>query len=214
MPGGRLPQHRMRKVIANLGWLLLSPTRKIIDLRKVRVRDDRVYRADTLRRWNLRLFYGEIVLCAALMLWFKEEPPTGLNFVGVVLAFYAWSRINEIAYAFYRDPLSQSKESDLTVNDRIRMAMRSYFGLGFNFAVLYYFLPITGLFKVGEQSHLGSFAESVYFSGVTLATLGYGDVVPVYWFSRLLALYEVFTGILIIAVAVATYVGRTKDEDS
>lgn len=147
------------------------------------------------------------------MLLFKGEPPTGLNFLGVVLVVYAWSRINEIAYAFYCDPLSQSKESNLTVNDRIRMAMRSYFGLGFNFAVLYYFLPITGLFRVGEQSHLGNFAESIYFSGVTLATLGYGDVVPTYWVSRLLALYEVFTGILIIAVAVATYVGRTKDED-
>lgn len=203
----------MRKVIANLCWLLLSPTRKIIDLRKVRVRDDPVYRGNTLRRWNLRLFYGEIFVCAALVLWFRGAPPTGLNFLGGVLIVYAWSRINEIAYAFYRDPLSQSKESALKVNDRIRMAMRSYFGLGFNFAVLYYFLPITGLFRAGEQSHLGSFAESVYFSGVTLATLGYGDVVPTYWVSRLLALYEVFAGILIIAVAVATYVGRTKDED-
>ncbi len=213
MPSGRRPEHRMRKVIANLGWLLLAPTRKIIDLRKVRVRDDPMYRGNTLRRWNLRLFYSEIVVCAALMLLFRGEPSSHLNFSGGVLVLYAWSRINEIAYAFYRDPLSQSKESDLTANDRIRMAMRSYFGLGFNFAVLYYFLPITGLFKVGEQSHLGSFAESVYYSGVTLATLGYGDVVPTYWVSRLLALYEVFTGILIIAVAVATYVGRTKDED-
>ncbi|HEX8633972.1 MAG TPA: potassium channel family protein [Pyrinomonadaceae bacterium] len=202
----------MRKVIANLGWFL-SPTRKIIDLWKVRVRDDRVYRGKTLRRWNLWLFYVEIVVCAAFMLLFRGEPSSHLNFTEGVLVFYAWSRINEIAYAFYCDPLSQSKESDLKVNDRIRMAMRSYFGLGFNFAVLYYFLPITGLFRVGEQSHLGSFAESVYFSGVTLATLGYGDVVPTYWVSRLLALYEVFTGILIIAVAVATYVGRTKDED-
>lgn len=202
----------MRKVITNLGWFL-SPTRKIIDLRKVRVRDNRVYRGNTLRRWNLWLFYVEITVCATLMLLFKGEPPTSLNIPGVVLVAYAWSRINEIAYAFYRDPLSQSKESNLTVNDRIHMAMRSYFGLGFNFAVLYYFLPITGLFRVGEQSHLGSFAESIYFSGVTLATLGYGDVVPTYWVSRLLALYEVFAGILIIAVAVATYVGRTKDED-
>jgi hypothetical protein len=204
----------MRKVIANLCWLLLSPTRKIIDFRKVRVRDDPVYRGNTLRRWNLRLFYGEIVVCAALMLLYRGEPPTGLNFVGGVLVLYAWSRVNEIAYAFYCDPLSHSKESDLTVNDRIRMAMRSYFGLGFNFALLYYFLPITGLFIAGGQSRLGSFAESVYFSGVTLATLGYGDVVPTYWVSRLLALYEVFAGILIIAVAVATYVGRTKDEDA
>jgi voltage-gated potassium channel len=160
------------------------------------------------------LFCVDAIGCAVLMLLVKGKPSTNLISVGSILAFYAFSRINEIAYAFYLDPLSQSKESDLMVNDRIRMAMRSYFGLAFNFAVLYYFLPISGLFKVGEQDHLGSFADSFYFSGVTLSTLGYGDVLPVHWVSRLLALCEVFIGILIIAVAIATYVGHMKDKDA
>ena len=145
------------------------------------------------------------------MLAAQEQPPTALSCITMIPLVYAYSRILEIAYAFYNDPLSQSKQSDLTMVDRIRMAMRSYFGLAFNFALLYYFLPVSGLFKVGEQSHLNSFFESFYFSGVTLATLGYGDVVPTHWVSRLLALTEVFTGILIIAISVATYVGGMKD---
>jgi hypothetical protein len=201
----------MRKQIAHLGWVL-SPTRKFIDLWKVR--GDSAHRGKALRRWSLWLFRVEVISCVAFILLVKGRQSTNIISIGSVLAFYALSRINEIAYAFYRDPLSQSKESDLTINDRIRMAMRSYFGLAFNFAVLYYFLPIAGLFKVGEQDHLSSFAESFYFSGVTLATLGYGDVLPIHWLSRLLALCEVFIGILIIAVAIATYVGHMKDKDA
>lgn len=55
--------------------------------------------------------------------------------------------------------------------------------------------------------------EAFYFSGVTLATLGYGDITPVHWVSRLLAVCEVFVGILIIAVAVASYIGGMKETD-
>ena len=123
---------------------------------------------------------------------------------------YAWSRVNEIAYAFYRDALSRTKSSDLTVTDRIRMAMRSYFGLAINFAILYYFIPVANLFN----NSFGNFLEAFYFSGVTLATLGYGDKLPRHWLSRLLALYEVFTGILIVAVAIATYVGGLSKDDA
>lgn len=197
----------MRNVIANFCWLL-SPTRKIIDLWKVR--GDRTYRGNALRRWSLGLFCAEAFGCVALMLLLDSNPSNTWSFWGVVLVAYAYSRIIEIAYAFYRDPLSQSKDSDLKVNDRIVMAMRSYFGLVFNFSLLYYYLPVAGLFK----DQLANFTEAFYFSGVTLATLGYGDVTPIHWVSRLLALGEVFTGILIIAVAVAAYVGGMKETDN
>lgn len=200
----------MRNLIAHLCWLI-SPTRKIID--RWKVRGDRTYRGNALRRWSLWLFCAEVIGCVALMVLADGEPSTTPSFWSGVLIIYAYSRIFEIAYAFYKDPLSQAKESDLKVNDRLVMAMRSYFGLAFNFAVLYYFIPIAGLFKVAEQCHLSSFMESFYFSGVTLATLGYGDVTPIHWLSRLLAVSEVFTGILIIAIAIAAYVGGMKDGD-
>jgi voltage-gated potassium channel len=90
------------------------------------------------------------------------------------------------------------------------MAMRSYFGLAINFAILYYFIPVANLFN----NAFGNFLEAFYFGGVTLATLGYGDILPHHWLSRLLALYEVFTGILIIAVAIATYVGGLGKDDA
>lgn len=202
----------MRKLFSNLGWCLVSPTRKIIDQWKVR--GDRKYWGNALRRWSLGLFCAEAVACASLMLLFDREPSNSWSLVSIALVYYACSRIIEIAYAFYRDPLTQSKDSDLKVGERIVMAMRSYFGLAFNFALLYYFLPIDCFFKVGEQYHLSSFVESFYFSSVTIATLGYGDVVPIHWGSRLLAVGEVFTGIFLIAIAIAVYAGGMKVEEA
>lgn len=199
----------MHQLIPHLGWLL-SPSRKIIDLLKY---GDRAHRGNALRRWSFSLFWLEVVGCVALAFSATTIPTDTSRVFAWLFSIYAYSRCNEIAYAFYRDALSrlnqEAQKSDLTCTDRTRMAMRSYFGLAFNFALLYYFLPVDCLFK----DQLNGFFESFYFSGVTLATLGYGDITPIHPIARLLALYEVFSGILIIAVAIATYVGSSKGND-
>lgn len=190
-------------------WLL-SPSRAIIDQLKL---GDQTHRGSALRKWSFWLFCIEALACVALMLFTSLISATIPSIVAGVLIVYASSRVNDIAYAFYKDALSrlnqEKQESDLSITDRMRMAMRSYFGLAFNFAVLFHVIPFAGLFK----EPLRNFVESFYFSGVTLATLGYGDISPAHWISRLLTLYEVFTGILILAVAIAIYVGGSKGED-
>ena len=195
----------MRKSLAFIGWFL-SPTRKIIDWLKS---GDRAHRGKALRYWSFGLFCFELFLCILLILLPAFATTSVPIFICIVPLIYAYSRINEITYAFYRDALSPSKDSDLEVTDRIRMAMRSYYGLAFNFALLYYFFPIPNLFKPS----FNSFFDAFYFSGITLATLGYGDIVPIHGLSRFLALCEVFTGILIVAVAIATYVGGVNKKE-
>jgi hypothetical protein len=49
--------------------------------------------------------------------------------------------------------------------------------------------------------------EMVYFSFVTIATLGYGDVVPITPFARMLAVIEAVAGQFYVAVVVALLVG-------
>ena len=198
-------RHAMDTLINFLGYFL-SPTRKIIDLWK---RGDRAHRGDALRRWSLWLFWLEFTAAIVVALSYMGPPSTDFTYAGLVPLVWAWSRINEIVYAFYSDTLSPTKESDLTAIDRIRMSMRSYFGLAFNFALLYYFWPMADLFTKPIE---GGFFESLYFSGVTLATLGYGDILPKHWFCRLLALSEVFAGILLIAIAIATYIGAVNEK--
>jgi voltage-gated potassium channel len=57
----------------------------------------------------------------------------------------------------------------------------------------------------------------LYFSLVTLTTLGYGDLLPVTPFARIVAALEAVTGVLYIAITVARLVAayqRTENERS
>jgi voltage-gated potassium channel Kch len=54
--------------------------------------------------------------------------------------------------------------------------------------------------------------ELLYFSLVTLSTVGYGDIVPLSGIARILTALEAVTGVLYIATTVAFLVGRFKSE--
>jgi len=58
----------------------------------------------------------------------------------------------------------------------------------------------------GRPVHL-LHADMTYFSLVTLATVGYGDVLPVTSTARMLAMFQAVTGQFYIAVVVAIFVG-------
>ena len=53
-------------------------------------------------------------------------------------------------------------------------------------------------FVVGGVSRALNFPEAVYFSVVTLSTVGYGDIMPVSNFARALASLEVVSGVLLL----------------
>jgi Ion channel len=55
-------------------------------------------------------------------------------------------------------------------------------------------------------------SELLYFSLVTLSTIGYGDVVPIHGEVRMLAALEGMTGVLYIAITVALLVSSYKQE--
>jgi voltage-gated potassium channel Kch len=69
------------------------------------------------------------------------------------------------------------------------------------FALLY--LPhLEAEFKVGADGQTGSLLEAVYFSGITLLTVGFGDIVPLSGATRLLVLLEGASGISVISLGV------------
>ena len=63
--------------------------------------------------------------------------------------------------------------------------------------------PIT----LGERIQFGGYAATLYFSFVTLTTLGYGDVTPLSPIARSLAITEAVMGQLYVAVFIARLVG-------
>jgi hypothetical protein len=54
--------------------------------------------------------------------------------------------------------------------------------------------------------------ELLYFSLITLSTVGYGDIVPLSGMARILTALEGVTGVLYIATTVAVLVGRFRNE--
>src|SRR5208283_1587801 len=77
------------------------------------------------------------------------------------------------------------------------------------YTILDWFRPESFALQVLEE---GAASHFVYFSFVTLATLGYGDITPKTEFAQRLAVSEAvmgqFFGWLVVAYLVSVYVGR------
>lgn len=161
--------------------------------------------------------------------------------VYVIWSIYLLSRCSEIYVAFLRDAIdkvsgakSESrgkwwprwlvrmkngvfahewisrhiKGSSLQNHDRLALSFRSYFELIANFAILYSLTPAT-FWK--DCKNPDGILESGYFSGVTITTLGYGDITPVHWFPQFLTVFEVLCGFALIVVCFAVYLQKEKN---
>ena len=92
--------------------------------------------------------------------------------------------------------------------EKIFAALSVYLLLGVIWAFLFFFVDflVPGSFRYGQEQVLTE-AQMVYYSFVTLTTLGYGDIVPVSPTARSLATLEALTGQLYLTVLVARLVG-------
>jgi voltage-gated potassium channel len=103
--------------------------------------------------------------------------------------------------------------------ERLAAALSFYLLLGLIFALIYTviteFLPGSFHFSVARLADAGarSLSDMVYFSFVTLATLGYGDIVPLSPSVKGLAILEAIVGQMYLVVVVARLVslyGRSE----
>jgi voltage-gated potassium channel len=141
-----------------------------------------------------------------------------------IITFILWrsiSRVLEIFYAFYRDAhthlVSSKKDnntSGLQYHERIKLALYSYAELIFLYALIFYIF--SGIFSafsaLAFKDMVIDMIDAVYFSGVTITTLGYGDILPNVWVTKLLAVFEVLNGFALIIVSFTVYVSRAISE--
>ncbi|MGH7149085.1 MAG: potassium channel family protein [Planctomycetota bacterium] len=91
--------------------------------------------------------------------------------------------------------------------ERIAAALDAYLLGGLVFGVLYWVLEQTWPGSFGGTSGTGlDLGSAIYFSFVTIATLGYGDLVPASEAARGLAILEAAGGQMYLAVLVARLV--------
>lgn len=102
-------------------------------------------------------------------------------------------------------------EDEVTV-DQIFAAVAIYIFIGLTWG---HFYALVGVFD--PESVIGitvaeSFSDSdfIYFSFVTLTTLGYGDMLPVNPMTKALVIIEAITGVMFVAILISTLVGRVN----
>ena len=94
--------------------------------------------------------------------------------------------------------------------NKIVGAICIYLLLGLIWAILYVFIAelIPGAFNgMAQAPWLENFAAAVYFSFVTITTLGYGDITPALPLPRFLVFMEAIVGVFYMAILVASLIG-------
>jgi hypothetical protein len=153
-------------------------------------------------RRRLLAFVMLIVLLKILArLLHIEAPSAGASLLGVVLGAFA-------AIAALRFALSAGKVD----SERLTAALSAYLLAGHFFGIAYFQIEQlrSGSFAIaGAAAHPGQLdlQTAIYFSFVTLATLGYGDISPLTPTARGLSVTEGILGQLYLAVLVARLVG-------
>ena len=198
---------------------VLSPTFALADCHKSRVENKEVDKKERRKAVGALIGkYNKGYFCTAILFAFgcvwlpvgdfgTEYRIENLLLVAALVWLYPMSRANEIMYAFLGDAIAkvnrEDDRSDLRYGDRIGFAFWSYLELVVNFASIYYLMP-----EKWFDKSLETYREALYFSGVTITTLGYGDFAAQYWMPRLLSVYEVFCGFSLLIVSFTVYVSR------
>lgn len=196
-------------------FYLLSLTLLFADYRKYLAAPDKDAVAGVVKRLNFRFLAATAAVVAFLLLLDHSDvvPETVIypSELVALAAIYSFWRCNEIFIAFVLDATSHlgpgEHATGLGYFERVGLAMRSYLELVLAYAVIYYGLSAF----YAQFSESLSVESALYFSGVTIATIGYGDIHPTHWVARLFTVYEVFNGISLIVVSFTVYVSRSVD---
>jgi hypothetical protein len=106
-------------------------------------------------------------------------------------------------------------QSKVITRDQIFAGISVYLMLGLAFGCLYYLLAVlnANCFAASNLKPGDGVPDLMYFSFVTLATLGYGDITPVTKVARTMAEVEAVAGTLYIAIFMARLVSlRGSDQ--
>lgn len=129
-------------------------------------------------------------------------------FASLLLAgFYIYTLINMLVY------VSSGKRVN---KDKIYAALSIYMLIGFAWASLYrvIYLSDPSSFSGSQSSYMGvHHFDFIYYSFVSICTLGFGDLVPISGLARSLTILEAMTGIFFMAVMISRLVSLYKTDE-
>lgn len=156
------------------------------------------------RSWRMML-----VLLAAVVVGLRAAPASAIGGGLATGALVAGSALALLAVAC---TIRFALRATLIDAEHIYAALSAYLLAGLFFGVVHWAIALAWPGSFGEAGAGGppgkfTLSTAIYFSFVTLATLGYGDVVPKTDVARGLAVLEAVGGQLYIAVTIAHLVG-------
>ena len=164
-----------------------------------------VVRLSQIKIWvwpSVLLALGNVIFVVAGNT-FRSRALTGIRW-GFLAAFFALTAAGLFSYL---------RNSRSVAQAQLYTAVSIYLLLGLLWTTLYLamdaFYP--GSIRIGSLP-TDRQTELLYFSLITLSTIGYGDIVPLSGEARILAALEGVTGVLYIAITVALLVSRFRRE--
>lgn len=103
----------------------------------------------------------------------------------------------------------------------LNLILRAYFWVTVSFACIFVLLTRADynidppIFSISKASQSGNITlDFIYFSVITISTVGYGDISPVNWIARLLCIHEILLGYLFIGTLLALLVGKYNPSEN
>jgi hypothetical protein len=213
----RLREHRcLWLLLALLGLILIMPVadrgiqgRLLLGLFSTIVFTGGIYAVSESRR---DLLIGILLMLPPVTArWLHATMDWELHHILLVPSFYG---LPFSLFVIYRMAKYVFKGGKVT-SDRLQGAVCIYLLLGYLWADLYMVLDRLGpgafRFSTDVAESAGQvYRELIYFSYVTLTTLGYGDTAPVSSCARSLAILEGICGVLFMGIAIARMAGMLE----
>ena len=185
-----LDRGEVRRLV--LGGLMLAP----LLLATIRIAQIKIWVFPTI------LLMGAVVVSTVASAVFPSRISAGLKW-GILAAFFGLSVIVLFSYI----------KNARTIGDgHLYTAVSIYLLLGMQWFAIYSAIDVLspGSIQRSASAAADRHAELLYFSLVTLSTIGYGDVVPLHGEVRMLAALEGIAGVLYIAITVALLVSAYR----
>ncbi|MFZ1007703.1 MAG: ion channel [Candidatus Sulfotelmatobacter sp.] len=156
--------------------------------------------------WPSVLLMSSAILTSLASVILQSQLMTGIKWA-ILAVFFAVTVVGLFDYL---------RKARSVTNGHLFTAASIYLLLGMQWFALYgaieVFLP--DAFLRSSAVATDHQAELLYFSLITLSTIGYGDIVPVNGEVRMLAALEGITGVLYVAITVALLVSAYKQPNN
>ncbi|MCJ2015891.1 potassium channel family protein [Methylobacterium sp. E-065] len=178
---------------------------------KARIDQGQIASARSLRAWN----FAFQAITAEICCFSVAVRLLGWTFPGylyVIAGIYAFGRINELVYAFYRDALDRlegkAPRIKLEKSERITLLGIGYIETIVQFGLVHLAAQALSLHRAYSHPLRDAF-DAIYFSAMTITTTGFGDFYPDSLLPRLVTMYEAVIGIVFLALALGSYLSFT-----